>query len=670
MAGKHRRHVLVAADAEPDQPLQPRLGRALADVVADGQRARRRNDREQAVLLQVEPAVLELEAAEQGEGVADLVEVGAEQLGEMRLGVAGLVGVFEEFVADRVVAVDGPHVEDDVDVEQILRPRAAHPFGDARLPQIERAAELGILRHDAALAVGHAGGVEEVGEAPAELGKPAVLGAAGLARGEDDGVVLVGGEQALAAAARAEHEQAPWAGRGAQTLCRHRVFREDGGAARHGAQLLADDLRDDAGVEALGDQSVGDGGQRRPGGRHLRRRAGGFEPVVEVDGDAGAQLEHVACRDDAGQPPVLVAHGEVADLQAVHAADGAVGESLGADRGERTRGDLADPASERRFGARRDQAHDVALGDDAVVADRRAGLAGVGDEDRRDAPCHHQRDDLAGSGVGTNDDRRGAHQVADAVAVGVGVDGLEDRCGGCGDRRHPAGLVGLVEFAGEPERGALGLGQGADAALLELRQERQEDLGRGLSIAQRRMAAADGNAEPGGQSVERIVGEARIGYLGQQPNAERARPLPGQVGAAGLFFQHSEIEADRMADEGAAGGEFLQLIPCGGELGRTAHHGVGDVVDARGGRRNGDAGVDEEIERRPVMDPAARQGESADLDDARLGRVEAGGLGVERHRVQRYQRRRAARHLHGTSPNPDRGISRMASAGWQDRVAL
>ena len=61
--------------------------------------------------------------------------------------------------------------------------------------------------HDAALAIGHADFVQDICDMDAELLEPSIGRAAGLAGGEDQGIILVHGEQALTAAGRAEHGQ-------------------------------------------------------------------------------------------------------------------------------------------------------------------------------------------------------------------------------------------------------------------------------------------------------------------------------------------------------------------------------------------------------------------------------------------------------------------------------
>ena len=78
---------------------------------------------------------------------------------------------------------------------------------DSVTPGAERGAESRLARHHTAGAIGNADGVENVGDPLSEGLEPAVLRSAGVSRLEDRGVVLVEGEEALAAPGRAEHQK-------------------------------------------------------------------------------------------------------------------------------------------------------------------------------------------------------------------------------------------------------------------------------------------------------------------------------------------------------------------------------------------------------------------------------------------------------------------------------
>jgi hypothetical protein len=84
---------------------------------------------------------------------------------------------------------------------------------------VQRAPPRRVARHHLALAVGDAGGVEQVGDTRADLGEPGIVVRPAQMH---DGVVLVGCEQAFAAAAGAEHQQRPGRRRRALALVLHR----------------------------------------------------------------------------------------------------------------------------------------------------------------------------------------------------------------------------------------------------------------------------------------------------------------------------------------------------------------------------------------------------------------------------------------------------------------
>ncbi len=279
-----------------------------------------------------------------------------------------------------------------------------------------------VLGHHAALAERYSGLVEQRGHARAELGEPAVFRPVRVAFGENDRVVLIGGEKAFAATAGAEDEDSERAGRRAEPVACHRSLGYGRSAPRHRAKLFADDTGDLARVDLLVDERLGDRGQHRPGGRQLSRCLCLLDRVVEIDGGAGPQLEQVSRRDDARELPFLGADGEMADLEPRHAADGAVDERAFANGNQRPRGDVAGFVIEGGGPVAGDAAHHVALRDDAVVADRRVGAHMIRHEDRADAPFRHDRDGVAQRVGGRHDDRRRGHDVGDPVTVGIGID--------------------------------------------------------------------------------------------------------------------------------------------------------------------------------------------------------------------------------------------------------
>ena len=300
----------------------------------------------------------------------------------------------EKRIAQRRVAVHGLQVIDDVDVEEVVRPRAPDPFLDAVVPRFETAAERRVPGHDAALAVGYAGDVESIGKLFAQRPEPAVFRTIRIAAREHDRIVLVWSQQAFAASARAEHQHGVLTGRRAVTFRLHGKFPEHGGAAGQRAQFLADDLGDDARVDRFGEQRAHDAGQCCPCSRQSGGVRGVLDPVVEVDRGGGAQLQQVTRRQNAHQRAGIVAHGKVANLQPVHAPDGAVGECSGADAGERPRGDGAGRHVQRSLAVAGNPPHHVAFGDDAVVADRSVRFSKIGYQQGADPARDHQVYDL------------------------------------------------------------------------------------------------------------------------------------------------------------------------------------------------------------------------------------------------------------------------------------
>src|SRR5712691_8674037 len=128
---------------------------------------------------------------------------------------------------------------------------------------------MGILRHDAALAVGHADLVQYVRDERREVREPAILPATRRAVLEDQRVVLIEGEQALVAARRSEKREDVRARGRAATAVLHAALRQDAGAAADAAQAPRDDGRDLAAGHFLPDQARHHARELGPGGREI-----------------------------------------------------------------------------------------------------------------------------------------------------------------------------------------------------------------------------------------------------------------------------------------------------------------------------------------------------------------------------------------------------------------
>ena len=249
---------------------QPRRGRPFRDAIADRHGARRRDETEQPGGLEVDAAVLRADAAEQSEtaGHPDAVD---EQLGERSLSVRRGISGLSYGQGQTAIAVHGAQVEKDVDGQQVRRIGSRDPVLDAALPCRERAAPGRVLRHHPALAIGHAGLVQDIGDVFAESGKPAILGAIRLAPLEDHRVVLIHRQQALAAAGRAEDNQRIGNGGPAMAARLHDLFGEHRGLTRQGAELAGNHFRNLAARQALVQQRFGEMRQLGPGdGKFVR----------------------------------------------------------------------------------------------------------------------------------------------------------------------------------------------------------------------------------------------------------------------------------------------------------------------------------------------------------------------------------------------------------------
>ena len=114
-----------------------------------------------------------------------------------------------------------------------------------------------------------------------------------------------------------------------------------------------------------------------------------------------------------------------------------------------------------------------------------------------------------------------------------------------------------------------------------------------------------------------------------------------EAGASAFPLEHGEIEAERVADHHAAVDEGRELWPYFRKWRGTGHRGVVDAVDAgrRGGYRTGRP--DPASQRGGGFEPSADEPYGSDLDQRCPARIEARGLGIDRHRVEGDERRGA-----------------------------
>ena len=208
----------------------------------------------------------------------------------------------------------------------------------------------------------------------------------------------------------------------------------------------------------------------------------------------------------------------------------------------------------------------------------------------------------------------------------------------------------LVERLAQPAASVFGLRKGTDTAFAQVRHKRQKDLRRGAGVAQSRMSAGDVHPQPGGDGFQREIRKLRVNEFRQQPRVERARLLPCKSGPALFAAQDGKIETDRMTDDRATIDEPLQHRMRIFKPGRLAHHGVGDLVNGGGGRRDRFSGIDQKVEHRVVNHISQTQLHRADLHDSGPRRVKTGRLRVQHDRIKR-QKRRSTGWVHHT-PSP------------------
>ena len=321
-----------------------------------------------------------------------------------------------------------------------------------------------------------------------------------------------------------------------------------------------------------------------------------FDRVVEIDGSGGAKPQQVARRKHADQHAAVVADGEVADFQPIHAADRPISESGGADAYQRSRCEVSDRHVKSPLGVGRYAAQQVTLGNDAIRLDRLIRRSALGHEDRADLALDHEVDDLPCRFGRLHHHWRAAHQAADAMAIGIGINRLKRRSLGSRHRLGPAGAMAGFESVRKGKAGDLGLSKCSDVALAQLRNQRGKDVSGRNRIAQSRMAAGYLQAKPSGDRFQRIVCQIGICYGCKKPDAQRPRLFPGQTGASAFALQYRQVESDRVADEDAVADELLELRPCIREAAGSVNIGIGDAVDERSLGRDCFTGIDEQIE--------------------------------------------------------------------------
>ena len=489
--------------------------------------------------------------------------------------------------------------------------------------------------------------MQDVGDPRREPLEPPVRLTAALALGKDDRIVLVHRQQAFAAASRTEDCECETRRRIAEAFGLQLRFRQRRRAARELADLARDHRRHVASRNSFRHQRGGSARELGPGAGEIRRLAGRIDLVAKQNGFFGAQTQEVACRERAAEATVFVFHAEMPHLEPPHAADGAVDERICPHRKKR-------PARHERHRHRErigtmlcDRTQDIALGHNARIlwSRRRAALAVIGDDEQRGHPfAHHHRQRAADRRISRDDFRRRAHDVADAVAVGVSVDSAERAFGievaRARNRLDPPGAVLIGNHLIERPARLLGLRQRAHVLCAQPRQQRQKDLSGRAGVSERRMPSAHLDAQPSGELIERVTGKIAPGDLAEQPDTQAARACKGQPGAVAFALEHRQIEADRMSDHHRIADKGGELQPHLGEGRRLRDRRVIDAMDGGDGGRDWHPGTHQPAECRGFVDPSAGDPDGRHLDHSGRGRIEPGGLGIEHDGVERNQRGR------------------------------
>ena len=210
----------------------------------------------------------------------------------------------------------------------------------------------------------------------AERREPAILFAFWLASFENHGIVLVHRQQAFAASGRSEHDHGIAAWRFALAALPHDPLGDHGGLPGERAEFAGNHFRNVAAGQSFRQQRFRDPRQLRPGHRQLVRVRRIVDLIAERYRLPCAQPQQISRGQCADHAAGFIDDAEMAGLETIHAADGAIDEGIRRNRRERPAHDLPDRQIERGGAEPGDRAQHVTFGDDARL--RRLDAAGRG----------------------------------------------------------------------------------------------------------------------------------------------------------------------------------------------------------------------------------------------------------------------------------------------------
>ncbi|MNO86754.1 hypothetical protein D3C76_781630 [compost metagenome] len=478
---------------------QPGQGAALLQPFAQGQGTAAVDDGEDAAALHVEVRVEGLQLAEEGQRGIELQG----RHGDAAEPALTVFGETAQVLAQRLeqltVAGHRPGIGEDRQAQQLLRSALQLDLQQFALPVGNRLAPFGAAGH-------HPARARRIAELQQRRGEALHQSQSLLLRqvvGEDQGVVLVGLQQLLAAPFAAHHQQTAAAAQLWRNLHLEQPFEQ---LVVEGADQLHDEAQADAVAAQGGDQAV----QGFRGAAQFAFGLGAGDAHRQHMGMGGEQAEHLGQVQQADHF-ALLAHGDALDAQAGHQDHRVEEEIAQFDAGQRTV---------------RQRADGLLLG--AAVAEVRGHQVGTGDDTHLAIDAYQQgisaTAELESCGIAERETGIHLERRQQVLAGDAGEDEFGQVLTVALGELALAGEVGLEE-AGEPGVARAQLVEGAGGELVD-----DALLHRLVTV----LAAA--GEQPA--DVEQVVGAV----LGEQPPVlaaflDHALEQDEQAGHRGAGFQ-------------------------------------------------------------------------------------------------------------------------------------